>query len=70
MKTIQLSGGLFHGKRMVVPIYSAELKFVAAKTDGECCYLPASHCTKEGLEVWELAWTTNPAESVAVQVKG
>ena len=69
MKTIQLSGGPFDGKRMVVPTYSAEVKFADAKTDGQSCYLPASRCTQDGLEIWQLAWSTGFGDSGAVEIK-
>ncbi|HET9207106.1 MAG TPA: hypothetical protein VFO28_12770 [Burkholderiaceae bacterium] len=62
MKTIQLNGGPFDGKRMVVPIYSAELSFPDKRSDGAFGYCPQGKRTPDGLEIWELAWATGVGE--------
>ena len=62
MKTIQLNGGPFDGKRMVVPIYSAELSFLDKRSDGAFVYCPRGKRTPGGLEIWELAWDTGAGE--------
>jgi len=58
MKTIELRGGPSDGKRMVVPVYSNEVSLNHRKSAGEFVYCPSQDRTRDGLEVWKLAWST------------
>ena len=70
MKTIELRGGPSDGKRMVVPIYSNEVSFTDRKGDGESVYCPSADRTRDGLEVWRLAWSTGAHASRAAPADG
>ena len=66
MKTIKLQGGPSDGKRMVVPIYSNEVSFADRKGNGDHVYCPSADRTRDGLEIWKLAWSDAPDVSAAV----
>ena len=62
MKTVQLRGGPRDGRRMVVPAFSAELKFASRSGDGDVCYRPRHVRAGDAPEVWDFAWATDFAE--------
>ncbi len=67
MKTIELRGGPSDAKRMVVPLYSAELRLADKGGEGVFVYCPSGQRTPGGLEVWELRWATGFDECIAAQ---